>query len=89
MGNGHVDTDLGDELLGADPSDAGHRVQLGDLGRERSDLLVDVCGQLLDLGGEVVDAFQHHLAEERVMVVEVASQGLFELAELGAHARAG
>jgi hypothetical protein len=87
--DGHVDADLSNELLGADPSDAGHRIQLGDLGRERSDLLVDLRGQLLDLGGEVVDPLQHHPAEEPVMVVEVASQGLLELAELGAHARAG
>jgi hypothetical protein len=65
-----------DELLGADQSDAGHRIQLGDLGRERGDLLVDVCGQLLDLDGEVVDAFQHHPAAEPVMVVEVPGQRL-------------
>jgi len=45
-----------DELLGADRSDAGHRIQLGDLGRERSDLLVDPCGQLLDPAGQLVDA---------------------------------
>jgi hypothetical protein len=42
--DGHVDTELGDELLGADPSDAGHRIQLGDLSRERRDLLVDPAG---------------------------------------------
>jgi hypothetical protein len=87
--DGHVDTELGDELLGADPSDAGHRIQLGDLSRERGDLLVDPGGQLLDPTGQLVDPFQHHLAEEPVMVVEVPSQGLFELAELGPHARAG
>jgi hypothetical protein len=34
---GHVDADLGDELLGAYRSDAGHRIQLGDLRHERSD----------------------------------------------------
>jgi hypothetical protein len=59
----HVDADLGDEFLGADQSDAGHRIQLGDLGRERSGLILDPCGQLLD-------PLQHHLADEPVMVVE-------------------
>ena len=87
--DGHVDTELGDELLGADPSDAGHRIQLGDLSRERGDLLVDPGGQLLDPAGQLVDPLQHHLADEPVMVVEVPGQGLFELAELGPHARAG
>src|SRR5207249_438107 len=78
-----------DEFLGADPSDAGHRIQLGDLGRERGDLVLDPCGQLVDPPGQLVDALQHHPAEEPVVVVEVPGQGLLELAELGAHARPG
>jgi hypothetical protein len=74
--------ELGDELLGADPFDAGHRIQPGDLSRERRGLLVDPAGQL-------VDPLQHPPAEEPVMVVDVPSQGLLELAELGPHARRG
>jgi hypothetical protein len=73
--DGHVDPKLGDELLGADWSDAGHRIQLGDLGRERGDLLVDPCGQLLELGREIIDPLQHHPAEEPVMIVEVPQSG--------------
>jgi hypothetical protein len=78
-----------DGLLGADRSGAGHRIQLGDLGRERGDLVLDRCGQLLDPAGQLVGALGRHPAEEPVVVVEVPGQGLLELAELGAHARPG
>jgi hypothetical protein len=86
---GHVDADLGDELPGADPSDAGDLIELGDLGGERGDLLLDPGGELIDLAGEVVDAVQHHLAQEPVVVVEVAGQRLLQQAEVGAQAGAG
>src|SRR4030095_986622 len=61
--HGHVHAELGDELLSGDLADAADLIKLGDLVGERGDHQVDPAAQLLDLGGELVDAFQHQLAD--------------------------
>jgi hypothetical protein len=55
---------------------------------ERGDHPVDLGGDPVDLGGRRVDALQHQLAQEAVMVVEVAGQRLLQDRDLGPHAGA-
>ena len=85
----HIDAEFGDEVLGGGGADAGDLVETGDLGGVGGDGVLDGVGQLVDSGGEVVDAFEHHLADQRVVVVEVPVQGLLQLADLPTHAGAG
>ena len=68
---GHVHADFGDELLGAGGADAGDLIELGDLGRERGDHLLDPPGQRLDLGGQRVHAIDHHAQQVAVMAAEM------------------
>ncbi len=70
----HLDADLGDQLLGGDHPDPGDRIQPLGVAGKRGDHPVDLGGDLVDLGGRCVDAFQHQLAQEAVVVVEVAGQ---------------
>jgi hypothetical protein len=86
---GHVDADLGDEVLRGGRGDAGNLIQLGHLARERGDRLVDPAGQLLDLGAERIDPVQHHPQQVAVMVAEVPGQRLPQNAGLAAHGAAG
>lgn len=75
--------------MGGDLADAADLIELGDLVGEWGDHQVDPAAQLLDLGGELVDASQQQLADEPVMVLEVSGQRLLQLADLGAHGAAG
>jgi hypothetical protein len=50
---------------------------------ERGDLGLDLGVQRGHVGAGVVDALQHRLEQESVMVAEVAMEGLFQQAELG------
>ena len=88
--DGHVDADLGDDVLGGDDPGAGHGVELVDLVPVRLGQLLDPGGQLADLGGVVVDGGEHHRQDGGVLVGEEgAVQGLFQLADLAAHDAAG
>jgi hypothetical protein len=58
--HGHICTDLGDDVLGADRADAGHGVELGDLMQPGRRQRFDLLGERLDLSGAVVDGGQHH-----------------------------
>ena len=58
--DGHIGADLGDDVLGADHSDAGNGVELGDLVQVRLGQCLDLGSELADLGGVVVDGGQHH-----------------------------
>ena len=71
---GHVHPDLGNDLLGAGPADAGDLIKLGHLTRERGQALVDPLGQRVNLGGDRVDAVAHHPQQVPVMVAEVPGQ---------------
>jgi hypothetical protein len=82
----HVQADLGDDHPGGGAADPGDRIQPVGCRRERGDLLVDVGLQLGDVGAGLVDARQHPGQQERVMVAEVAGEGLLQLAALGAQA---
>ena len=84
--DGHVDADLGDDVLGGDDPGAVHGVELVDLVPVRLGKLLDPGGQLADPGGEAVDGGQHHGQDEDVLAgQEGAVQGLFQLADLAAH----
>jgi hypothetical protein len=82
-------TRLGDDLLRGRDADAGDLIELGHLGGERGDGLLDPGRERVDLGGERVDAAEHHAQQERVMLGEVAGQRLAQDAGLGAHLLAG
>jgi hypothetical protein len=86
--DGHIDADLGDQVLGrgdAKPRDA---VELGDLPLVRLAHDRDLLIQHGDAGGEAVDALQHHLQDERVVLgEELAVQGLFQLRAISASTR--
>ena len=94
MGGGgehrHVDADLGDDVPGADGPDAGHGVELLDLGQVRLGQLLDGGGELTDLGSVVVDDRQHHCQHGGVLAGEErAVRCLFQPADLAAHLPAG
>jgi hypothetical protein len=50
---GHVGADPGDDVLSGDYADSGGVIELGDLGGERGDRLLDPGGEGIDLAGEV------------------------------------
>jgi hypothetical protein len=75
---GHVDPDLGDELLGAGRPDAGDLIELGHLAGERGDRLLNPPGQVLGLGGQSVHVIRHHAQEVAVVVAEVPGQRLVQ-----------
>ena len=82
----HVGADLGDEVLGGGDPEPGDSVELLDLPLVRPAHLRDLLIQDLDLGSELVDAVQHHLQYEGVLLGEErAVQGLFQLGGLAAH----
>jgi hypothetical protein len=85
----HVGADLGDDHLRGDPADPGDLIQPVDRWGERGDLLVDLGLQLGDVGAGLVDARQHPGQQERVVVAEVAGEGLLQLGALGAPAGPG
>src|SRR6266511_3119807 len=92
----HLDADLGDQLLGGDHPDPGDLIQPLGVAGKRGDRPVDLGGDLVELGGGGgggggggVDALQHQLAQEAVVVVEVAAQCLLQDRDLGPHAGAG
>src|SRR5215216_53540 len=82
----HVGADLGDDHLRGSPADPGDLIQPVDGRLKRGDLLLDLGLQLGDVGGCLVDAAKHPGQQEGVVVAEVAGEGLFQLAELGAQA---
>jgi hypothetical protein len=86
---GHVHPDLGDDFLGAGDADAGDFIELGDLVRERGDCLAGPGGELLNLGGESIDAVQHHGPQVAVVVAEMPGERLGQDAHLAAHAATG
>jgi hypothetical protein len=86
---GHIDPDLGDELLSAGPADAGNLIELINLPGARGQDLIDPRGQRLGLGGNRVDPVQHHPQPPAVMVAELAGQRLLQDALLTAHGPAG
>jgi hypothetical protein len=71
---GHVGARLGEDLLRGRDADAGDLIELGHLGGERGDGLLDPDRERIDLGGERVDAVNHHAQQERVMLGEVPGQ---------------
>jgi len=84
--HGHVDTDLGDDVLGADDPDAVDLVQLPDLVQVGLGQRLDLGGELVDLGGVVVDGGQHHRQYRGVLAGEEgALQCLLQPADLAAH----
>ena len=94
MGGGgeddHVHADLGDDVLGADHSDAVHGVELGHLVQAGLGQRLDLGGELAGLGGVVVDGDQHHRQHGGVLIGEEgAFQRLFQAADLAAHRAAG
>jgi hypothetical protein len=84
----HVEADLGDEHLRGSPADPTDLIQPVDRLGERGDLLVDLGLQRGDVGAGLVDPRQHGLQQEGVMVAEAATEGLLQLAALGAQAGA-
>ncbi len=81
--DGHINADLGDDVLGADQPDAGHRIDLPGLVQVRLGQLLDGGGERLDLGGVVVDDRQHHRQHGGVLIGEErAVQGVFQAADL-------
>ena len=54
----HVDAGFGDGVLGSAAAPAGHRLGLGQLFLMRGQQLLDHPGELVDLGGDPVDARQ-------------------------------
>ena len=51
---------------------------------KRGDLGLDLAVQFGDVGAGLVDAAQHRLQQEGVMVGELPGEGLLKLAQLGA-----
>ena len=88
---GHVDTGFGHGVLGGAPCPAGHRLGLGQLLLVRGQQLFDHRGQVLDVGGQPVDAGQHLGQQDGVRRGEElrALQGLLQLADLAAGRGAG
>jgi hypothetical protein len=84
----HVGADLGDDYPGGGAADPGDLIQPVDRSGERGDLGLDLGLQLGDVGAGLVDARQHPGQQERVVVAEVAGEGLLQLAALGAQAGA-
>ena len=87
--HGHVDADLGEDVLCTDPAHARDFVELVYLVLKRGDQLFDSGSEVVDLGAEPVDVVQHDLAHEGVMVVEVARQRLLQSADFDAHPSLG
>jgi hypothetical protein len=85
----HVEADLGDDDPCGGAADAGDLIQPVDRRLERGDLGLDPGLHRGDVGAGVVDTIQHRLQQEGVMVVEAATEGLFQLAELGTQTAAG
>lgn len=86
----HVDSDLGDEVLGGDRGEAGDGAQPVDLVLPGPALPGDPGGDLRDLRGELVDAAEHGLQDPHVVRGEErAVQGLFQFPGLAAGAIAG
>src|SRR5664280_1389996 len=82
---GHVCAGLGDDDFGGGLLDPGDGHQAFNLWGERAHLLVDSRRELLDGGGQLVDARQVHAAQERVVLTKVAGQGLDQGGDLGSH----
>ena len=86
----HGGADLGDEVPGRADPEPGDAVQLLYLPLVRLAHLRDLVVQDLDLGGDLVDAVQHHLQDEGVLPGEErAVQGLLQPGGLAAHHAAG
>ena len=68
----HVDTDLGDDALGAAALDAGDRAEQLNGGRERADLLLDRLREPLDLLVEEVDVGEDRRDDDPVLGIEAA-----------------
>src|SRR5207247_5863112 len=77
--------DLGDDLLGAGGADTRDLIELGYLVGERGDRLADPGGELFDLGGEGIDAAEHHGQQVAVVVAELPGERLGQDADLAAH----
>jgi hypothetical protein len=88
---GHVHAGFGDGVLGGAPGPAGHRLGLLELLLVRGQQLVDHPGQVLDVGGQPVDARQHRGQQGGVRRGEELRvlQRLFQLADLAAGCGAG
>ena len=83
--DGHVDADLGDDLLRADTPYPGYLVELLDLVGERGDGLLDARGQLVDLSIQRIDRGQHHPTNLCAVIVEVTGQRFLQHRDLAAH----
>ncbi len=82
----HVGADLGEDDSGGERPDPGDLIETGHRCGERGgqmglDLVIDGG----DVGVDAVDMVEHAGQQEPVMVVEVAVESLFELADLGSH----
>jgi hypothetical protein len=86
---GHVGADLGEDHVRAGQADPGDLIEPGDRGRERGGLLGDPGVQRGDIGADRVDPPEHGAEQERVVLGEVAGEGLFQHGDLGAHAAPG
>jgi len=82
---GHVTTGLGDDHLSGALPHPRDGLQALDLAGERAHLFLDPGRELLNRRGELVDAVQVQLAQERVVLAEVPPQRLDQLGDLGAH----
>jgi len=87
----HVDAGFGDGVLGGAPCPARHRLGLLQLFLVRGQQLFDHRGQVLDVGGQPVDAGQHLGQQRGVLGGEElrALQRLLQLGDLAAGAAAG
>src|SRR4029077_19898158 len=72
----HVEADLGDDVFGGAPLDAGARAQQLNRCSERGELLLDRVGDALDLLLEEVDVRQDGVDQQRVQRLESALQRL-------------
>jgi hypothetical protein len=86
---GHVGAGLGDDDFGGGLLDPGDGHQAFNLWGERAHLLVYPRRELLDGGGQLVEARQVHAAQERVVLTKVAGQGLDQGGDLGSHPARG
>ena len=82
-------TRLGEDDLRGGDADAGDLIQLRYLPGVRGDGLLDPGGERSDLGGERVDAVEHHAQQESVVIGEVPGERLLQDTHLGAHLLAG
>jgi hypothetical protein len=85
----HLDPDLGDDRLRGAPLNPGDTAQKLNGRLERGDLLSDRLGEAGDLLIEKVDVGKDRPDPDRVQVIEIALQHLFERRELGPQATLG